>query len=459
MVDQNDNDRPAVRRSPAAAKARLKARPRKPVGDPSARAQDMTAMLLPVFLGEAEERLSSIEACLKTLADGPAPEVATELTHTVMRDAHSIKGGARTIGLKHVEEISRTFEAVAHRVKEGEIAPTAEVLSTFKDTVDALRSALTTPEKIEVGHVERVTAALKALDRGVEPEAAPEPVSVVPPLAVPDSLRAIWLTAAGQPLLIPTLDVDRVVRVRRDAVAEGEGGVMLAVGDDSLPFVYLDELLRLPRSEARSDSAHILVLLLDDGYRRLAVSADAIEDELEVAYSAEPGPDMIAVRRFARFVSGEIVPIADAASLLAAALGTAPEPEPVLESEEAGLPTPRAVLVAEDSATSRILLKEMLESAGYEVTTAIDGADAMSVLDHATVDLVLSDVEMPNMDGFQLTEQIRQHPKHRTLPVILVTGRERPQDRARGMAAGANGYFVKSRFDESELLSAIEQLL
>jgi two-component system chemotaxis sensor kinase CheA len=119
----------------------------------------------------------------------------------------------------------------------------------------------------------------------------------------------------------------------------------------------------------------------------------------------------------------------------------------------------RRLLIADDSATIRMLEKSILEAAGYDVVVATDGQDAWNLLLEMGADLVVSDVEMPRMDGFSLTEAIRGSARFRDLPVILVTGLESDADKARGMAVGANAYRPKSAFDQQDLLATIERML
>ena len=119
----------------------------------------------------------------------------------------------------------------------------------------------------------------------------------------------------------------------------------------------------------------------------------------------------------------------------------------------------RKILVAEDSITSRTLLKSILQGAGFEVRTAVDGADALTTLKFEPVDLVISDVQMPRLDGFELTAKIRADRELSTVPVILITSLANREDKARGVDAGANAYIVKSSFDQSDLLEAIGRLL
>jgi two-component system chemotaxis sensor kinase CheA len=119
----------------------------------------------------------------------------------------------------------------------------------------------------------------------------------------------------------------------------------------------------------------------------------------------------------------------------------------------------RRLLVADDSVTTRTLEKTVLEAAGYEVIAASDGAEAWHLLQERGADLVISDVEMPRMDGFALTEAVRGSRRFRDLPVILLTALDNERDRARGLEVGADAYLVKSAFDQTVLLRTLEQLL
>ncbi|MCU1364992.1 MAG: CheA signal transduction histidine kinase [Ilumatobacteraceae bacterium] len=131
---------------------------------------------------------------------------------------------------------------------------------------------------------------------------------------------------------------------------------------------------------------------------------------------------------------------------------------PVFEGSEE--PSRRGnVLIVDDALTVRELERSILERAGYQVTTASDGLEALARLAEISVDLVLSDVEMPRMDGIGLTVAIRAHPTLANLPILLLTSLGSDADRQRGLDAGADAYIVKSAFDETSLLSAIGRVL
>jgi two-component system chemotaxis sensor kinase CheA len=153
--------------------------------------------------------------------------------------------------------------------------------------------------------------------------------------------------------------------------------------------------------------------------------------------------------------SGRVVPVLNMSDLFRTAVRTAPSATGGTV-EEPGKSS--SVLVVEDSITARMLLKNILESAGYAVQTAVDGIDALTALKVRDFDVVVSDVEMPRMDGFELTASIRAEKKFSRVPVILVTALESREDRERGIDVGANAYIVKSSFDQSNLLEVIDRL-
>jgi two-component system chemotaxis sensor kinase CheA len=115
--------------------------------------------------------------------------------------------------------------------------------------------------------------------------------------------------------------------------------------------------------------------------------------------------------------------------------------------------------VVDDSTTSRTLERNILRSAGYDVMTAVDGQEALEILRDNQIDLVVSDVEMPSVNGLELTRSIRRDPGLEHLPVILVTNLESEEHQQDGAEAGADSYIIKGAFDQDELLHTVARLL
>jgi two-component system chemotaxis sensor kinase CheA len=149
---------------------------------------------------------------------------------------------------------------------------------------------------------------------------------------------------------------------------------------------------------------------------------------------------------------GSVVPVLNAPELLRAAAA------PVVLRAVAEVRR-QHILVCDDALTTRFAIKSLLEIAGYSVVTAGDGEEALSILERTPCQLVVSDWQMPRLDGIGLTRRIRAHPKLSRTPVILCTSLDSPQERAAGLEAGADGYLVKREVERGKLLDLVRQLL
>uniref|UniRef100_UPI0035942A37 response regulator n=1 Tax=Thiocapsa sp. TaxID=2024551 RepID=UPI0035942A37 len=117
------------------------------------------------------------------------------------------------------------------------------------------------------------------------------------------------------------------------------------------------------------------------------------------------------------------------------------------------------ILVVDDSLNTREIEKEVLEASGYRVTLAEDGLDGWQKAVGGRFDAVLTDVEMPGLDGFSLTAKLRENDKYRATPIIIVTSRQTREDKQRGIQVGADAYIVKGDFDQSHLVETLRNLL
>ncbi len=275
------------------------------------------------------------------------------------------------------------------------------------------------------------------------------------------TFRGVLIEAAQRLFVVPTTLVDQVARVRPGAIQTVEGRETIALHGRAVALVWLAHVLALGPAGAGGDpTAPIPVLVLGVGDQRVAFAVDAILDEQEVLVKPLHKP-LARVRNIAGATvlgSGRVAPILDVADLLKSARTSGSRAaRGAVVVKPVGAAT-KSLLVAEDSITSRTLLKGILESAGYQVKTAVDGLEAFNLLRAERFDLVVSDVEMPRLNGFDLTARIRADKKLSELPVVLVTALESREDRERGIDVGANAYLVKSRFDQSNLLDAVRRL-
>lgn len=119
---------------------------------------------------------------------------------------------------------------------------------------------------------------------------------------------------------------------------------------------------------------------------------------------------------------------------------------------------PPTILLVEDSRSERKRSRMLIETKGLKVIEAVDGKDALGKLMDYQVDMVITDIEMPELDGYELTAKIREHTKYRTIPVIAVSSHKEMVDRIRGMESGINAYLPKP-IKEDELFTAIKNFL
>lgn len=276
------------------------------------------------------------------------------------------------------------------------------------------------------------------------------------------TLRGVLVSVGEQGFVIPSPSIERVARVSRDDIQTVENRETMTLGGQAVALVRLGDVLELSGQRSTVEpQAKMPVVVLGTGLGHIAFCVDEVVGEQEVLVKPL-GPQLARVRNVAGasvLGDGRVVPVLNVSDLLKSAVqqGTTPRmpavQEPLITLEK------RSILVVEDSITSRSLLKNILESGGYRVTTAVDGVDAYTVLKTETFDLVVSDVEMPRMDGFDLTAKVRADKQLMDLPVVLVTALGSREHRERGIDVGANAYIVKSSFDQSNLLETVQRLI
>ncbi len=274
--------------------------------------------------------------------------------------------------------------------------------------------------------------------------------------------RGVLVRAADRLFALPAASVERVTRVSKADIKTVENRATIELAGRALAFARLDDVLELPRQSARNDArAYVHAVVLALGPSRIAFQVDEALGEQELLVKPL-GAQLARVRNVAGasiLGTGQLVPVLSVADLLKSAArfsAGAPAPAPI-ETPDAF--RQRSILVVEDSITSRALLKNILESAGYQVSTAVDGLDAYTALRAGSFDLLVSDVEMPRMDGFDLTAKVRADKRLAELPVVLVTALGSREQRERGIEVGANAYIVKSSFEQSNLLEIVRRLL
>ncbi len=283
-------------------------------------------------------------------------------------------------------------------------------------------------------------------------------------LEVPLSLsnyRGVMVSVAGRLAIIPSASVVRVFRVPSEAIASVDGRPSVTMDNHPVLLAPLHELLDLPGPDQRVQPATRSIVGVHAGERRIALLVDEVRGEQDVILK-QLGPLLARVPAIAGVsmgARGEIIPVLDAADLVERAFGRRTAGQQSASPAAAAAHGARRLLVADDSITSRSLLRSLLAGEGYVVTTAVDGEEALSRLHTEAFDLVVSDVDMPRMTGLELTEAIRADALLASLPVILVTSLATPEDRRRGLEAGASAFVAKGNFDSGNLLDIVRRFL
>lgn len=277
------------------------------------------------------------------------------------------------------------------------------------------------------------------------------------------STRVLIVRLGDDRYALPIDAVERVLGIRAEDLTLRGGQQTIDVDGRVLIVADLAATLGLPTT-AVEQGRRLTAIVTRAGRDSVALVAEAVEGEREVVVKplARPVGRVPLIAGAALVEQDELVLVLDQAGLADAASGTQTariRPRPATRDRRADAERPLRVLVADDSITTRTLEKNILAAAGFDVALAADGREALRAVRLEPFDLVVSDVDMPGVDGFELTQRLRADAATRDLPVILVTSKERPQDRERGLHAGADAYLLKSEFDHQALVRTIREVV
>jgi len=298
-------------------------------------------------------------------------------------------------------------------------------------------------------HVERLGGTVEVLS---EPSRGTTVVLLLPlTLAL---LRVLLCERGGQAFGLPLASVREVVAV--DATTSLGGRRSLELRGETVP---LGDLAAIMKAAAAPLPPSPPAMILVSSARAAGITCDRVLGDQEVVMK-RLGPLLADVPGYlgaAILGDGRVALILDPSHLSAKHASGSVASRPVAEPEERSAPN---VLVVDDQFTVRELQRSILETAGYRVQTARDGREALErIVAYADIDMVLTDVQMPEMDGLELLTAIRQAPEHASLPVVIVTSQGGDADKRRGAEKGADAYIVKDEFDQQALLETIDRLV
>ena len=263
---------------------------------------------------------------------------------------------------------------------------------------------------------------------------------------------------------VPCTNIESLHRVKKTDLKVVDGHPSILVNEKPTQVVSLGTLLETSQEAVQLiDETLSIVVLKCDG-RFLALAVDSVSDKCE-ALIKNLAPQLQRQKVFSGAMllgDGSVALVLDPRTLISKGSRSS-----TLETHDAPIKVNTGVmktattkiLVVDDSITTRTLERGILEAHGFEVSLAVDGMDALARVQVEHFDLVISDVEMPRMDGFTLVAEIKKNPKLAHIPIIMVTSLEKSEHRERGLSLGASAYVAKQKFDQGALLETIRQIL
>jgi two-component system sensor histidine kinase and response regulator WspE len=275
-------------------------------------------------------------------------------------------------------------------------------------------------------------------------------------------MRAVVAEVAGEAYAFPLLRIDRILRVPASSVQTLGTAQYFVLEGENVSLVSTQQVLGFG-SEQPQDS-EVCVVVIGDRTRRYALAVDKFLGEHDlVVRPLDPRLGKVQdIAAAAILVDGAPALILDVDDLVRSIekLAQAGRIDKLTaKSDQHGSKPRKRVLVVDDSITVREVERQLLANRGYDVDVAVDGMDGLNSIRSQRYDLVVTDIDMPRLNGLELVRAIKQDPKQSATPVIIVSYKDREADRMRGLDAGANYYLTKSSFHDETLVRAVEDLI
>lgn len=272
------------------------------------------------------------------------------------------------------------------------------------------------------------------------------------------AVMRVFLATVGTSLIGLMVDaIVEVLAVKPGDIIDVVDKKALRLREKLLPVVELGRVLAVPHDAKPGSDA--IVVVLSYGEELLGVVVDSLigEEDMEIKPLPPHMKNSGIVSGIALTGKNDLVVVLNVAKVFALAkdVGTA---SPAATAAPA-LQKSVHILVIDDSVNTREIERNILESYGYRVDVAVDGLDGYEKAQGCRYDLIVTDIEMPRLDGFSLTEKLRREDDYKHTPIIIVSSRDRDEDKRRGMRVGASAYIVKGSFDQSNLLATIQALV
>jgi len=271
--------------------------------------------------------------------------------------------------------------------------------------------------------------------------------------------ESLFVACGSDTFALPIQNVVETIQVSREEIHTVEGKEAITRRGQILPLVRLNDIFGLSQ-RGIVEKKFFLVVIVQSVEKRIGLMVDQLLGRREIVRKNLTGPlkNVCGISGATIIGDGRVILILDIPQIIENVEG-------VMVKKVQFLPKPAAakkgkgILLAEDTLSTAMLEKNILESAGFSVVLARDGQEALEKASQERFDLVITDVLMPRMDGFELTLRLKKDKLYKDIPIIIVTTRQSDADKRRGLEAGAEAYILKSEFTSEGLLETIERLI
>ncbi len=274
-------------------------------------------------------------------------------------------------------------------------------------------------------------------------------------------IEALMIGCGGESFAIPLSYVQETIKIRNEDISTVGGKEVVSIRGTTVPLLSLATLLGLTERKSLLDTGKITAIVLKLRDHALACTIEGILGSSEIVVK-ELGDQLKNVRFvFGATILGDGNPslILDVPDIFAASEGETGSGIRRAFEESSAAKVKGSILVVDDSITTRTMERSILITHGYQVKTAVSGEDALEIVASESFDLVISDIEMPGINGFELTRRLRAMEEFRDVPVIIVSSLSRDEDKRSAIEAGAQAYIVKGSFEQGTLLDTVETLI
>jgi two-component system chemotaxis sensor kinase CheA len=281
---------------------------------------------------------------------------------------------------------------------------------------------------------------------------------------------SILIELHDQIYAIPATAVQISLRINPSDIQSVDGKPVIRVMNSTVLLIKLDQVLGLSNTgdptlsktlQNPDDGGKLHVVVIEYARQRIAFLVDRLIKEQDVIVKPleEPMEKVKNIAGVTILEKGEVAPILHIPDLIDSIKRFVGDKKMAARDMYVQEKSPKQILIVEDSLTTRELEKNILKSLGYEIATAVDGVDALNKINEQKPDLIVTDIQMPRLDGFELTKKIKDDSKYKDIPVVIVTTLDSEEEKKKGIEIGADAYITKSSFDQTNLVNTIESLI